>query len=116
MAADSYDVTIDQGADWLWTVRWLVGKNRRSATPKDVTGYHAVLVIARATPLLMLTDSNGGVTIVPDEGAFGFRATAVQTDSLPVGKRLKYEVRVTSPDTIVKRLAYGYVTVKPSVT
>lgn len=115
MAADSYDVTIDQGADWFWTVRWLVGKNQRSAVPKDVTGYTGILVIATdynaVTPLLSLD-----ATLVVDSAAFGFHATAVQTDALPAGQKLVYEVRAVSPDSVVKRLAYGRVRVNPSVT
>ena len=39
MAADTYDLTIDQGADWFWSIRWLVGKTKRASTPKDVSGY-----------------------------------------------------------------------------
>ena len=115
MAADSYDVTIDQGADWFWTVRWLVGKKPRTATPKDVTGYIGILVIAAdynaVTPLLTLN-----ATVVPADGSFAFHATANQTDALPAGRKLVYEVRATSPDSVVKRLAYGRVRITPSVS
>lgn len=118
MAADTYDLTIDQGADWFWSIRWLVGKNRRSATPKDVNGYTVKLVIATeynsATPLLQLTDGNGA-TLIPDDGTFAFHATAAQTQNLPTGRKLRYEVRATSPDSVVKRLSYGIVTVNPRV-
>ncbi len=118
MAADTYDLTIDQGADWFWSIRWLVGKSRRAADPKDVTGYTVKLVIATdynsATPLLQLMVGSGA-ELVPADGTFNFHATAAQTQSLPTGKKLKYEVRATSPDNIVKRLAYGIVTVNPRV-
>ena len=120
MAADSYDITIDQSADWHWTVRWLVGRNQKSAVPKDVTGYTAELVIAEdyndASPLLTLNTSNSGATITPDAGAFMFHATHAQTSGLPVGRKVKYEINVTSPSNVVKRLVRGLVTVDPSVT
>ena len=118
MAADTYDLTIDQGADWFWSVRWLVGKTQRTATPKDVTGCTVKLVIAEdynaSVPLLQLMVGSGA-TIVPEDGTFGFHATAVQTQALPTGRKLKYEVRATSAENVVKRLAYGVVTVNPGV-
>lgn len=118
MAADTYDLTIDQGADWFWTIRWLVGKTQRTATPKDVTGYTVKLVIAddynASVPLLQLLEGDGA-TIVPADGTFAFHATAAQTQGLPTGRKLKYEVRATSDDDVVKRLAYGVITVNPGV-
>ena len=118
MAADTYDVTIDQGADWFWSIRWLVGSTKRTAEPKNVAGYTAKLVIAddynASVPLLQLLVGNGAV-VVPANGTFEFHATAAQTDTLPVGRKLKYEVRATSPQNVVKRLAYGLVTVNPKV-
>lgn len=119
MAADSYDITIDQGADWLWTVRWLVGSIQRSATPKDITGYTAELVIAADydadTAMLSLTTENDGAELIPAYGAFTFHATPDQTDALPTGSKLKYEVNVTSTDAVVKRLVRGLVSVSPRV-
>ena len=108
MAADSYDITIDQRADWFWTIRWLVGFNR---VPKDVTGYTGTLAIADgynyAEPVLTLE-----ADVIPGDGTFAFHATAAQTSTLPVGRRLRYEVVVT--DTVTARkLSRGAVTVAP---
>ena len=118
MAADSYDITIDQGADWFWTVRWLVGKSRKTAVPKDITGHSTELVIAddynAADYVLTLSTDNGGAAILVDKGAFQFHATAAETTDLPIGKLL-YEIRATSPDNVVRRMVCGVLTVKPKV-
>lgn len=116
MAADSYDLAIDSGADWFWSIRWRVGKSEKTSTPKDVTGYTAVLVVFRDygdPPLLQLTTSNGGVDVIGTEGTFTFHANATQTTALPVGRKLRYEVKVTSPQQVVRKLARGYMTVAP---
>lgn len=116
MAADSYDITIDQGADWFWTIRWMVGKTRKSAVAKNVAGYSAQLKVFPDwdKPLLLtLSTAAGGATVDGPKGIFAFHATAAQTAGLPAGKKLKYEVKVTSPENVVTKLAKGIMTVTP---
>lgn len=119
MAADSYDLTIDQGADWLWSIRWKVGRTKKAAVPKDVTGYEAVLVVAAtynaSEYLLELSTDNGGATVSGEQGLFTFQATSEQTEELPTGKKLKYEVRTTSTNQTIKVLARGVVNVNARV-
>lgn len=118
MAADSYDITIDQGADWYWTVRWKLGNSERTAKPKNVTGYTVRLVIAddyNATVYrLQLTTANGGAVVVGTDGSFQFHATASQTNALQP-RKYKYEVLATSPTNVVTKLARGICTVRPGV-
>lgn len=141
MATDSYDITIDAGADWFWTVRWLIGVNRRSAAPVDITGYSVALVAAPGyarvprdgvdydvdldydgeyvydgvTHTMVLSTENGGASIIGPAGVVNFHATAEATTVLPVGRRLKYEVLATSPDAVVSKLVRGLITVNPGV-
>lgn len=118
MAADTYDITIDQGADWNWTIRWKTGGSKKTATPVNVTGYSAVLRIAddynATTYRLQLTTSNGGCVVVGTDGAFQFHATSTQTNGIPP-KKYKYEVLITSPSNAVRKLARGICTVTPRV-
>ena len=41
MVSDAFDITIEQNADWFWTVTWKTGLNQRTAVAKDITGYFA---------------------------------------------------------------------------
>lgn len=118
MAADTYDLTIDQGADWFWTIRWKVGSNARSSVSKDTTGYTARMQVRRkhtdTVTILNLTTANGGI-VVGSDGSFQLHATAVQTATMPVGKSV-YDVEAIAPNGVVTKLARGQVTVVAEVT
>lgn len=121
MASDTYDLTIDQGADWFWTVRWKVGSSQRTATPKDVNGYTARMQIRKTyrapnPPMLSITsDPNDGITIDGDAGTFTVRITSTQTADLDPGKSV-YDFEVIDPEGVVTKIARGTVTVIPEVT
>lgn len=76
MASDTYDLTIDQGADWAWTIRWKVGSTQRSAAPKDITGYFARMQIRRTysseNPMLSLTSQ----PVITERMTYGALAAA----------------------------------------
>lgn len=118
MAADTYDLTIDQGADWFWTIRWKVGPNQRSSVPKNTAGYTARMQVRRkhtdTATILNLTVGNGGV-VVGSDGSFQLRATAVQTAAMPAGKSV-YDVEAIAPNGVVTKLARGQISVVPEVT
>lgn len=118
MAADTYDLTIDQGADWFWTIRWKVGPNQRSAVAKNTTGYSARMQVRRkhtdTAVVLNLTSASGGI-IVGADGTFQVRATAVQTSAMPPGKSV-YDFEAVAPDGVVTKLARGQINVVPEVT
>jgi hypothetical protein len=121
MASDTYDLTIDQGADWFWTIRWRVGSTQKNAVPKDVTGYSARMQFRRAyttpdPPMISLTSApNGGITVDGPIGSFSVRLTSDQTSALEPGKSV-YDFEVVGLDGIVTKISRGTVTVIPEVT
>ncbi len=118
MAADTYDLTIDQGADWFWTIRWKTGPNARSSVAKNTSGYTARMQVrptyGSSTMTLSLTSANGGIS-VSDNGMFQIHATAAQTAAISSGKYV-YDVEAVSSSGVVTKLARGTVQVVPEVT
>lgn len=121
MASDTYDLTIDQGADWFWTIRWKVGSTQRSAIPKNISGFQARMQIRRThttanPPMLSLTsNANGGITINGEDGTFSVRITAQQASALQPGKSV-YDFEVVGTDGVITKISRGIVTVIPEVT
>ena len=118
MAADTYDLTIDQGADWFWTVTWKVGSTAKSSAPKNTTGFTARMQVRAkfnsSTAALNLTSSNGGI-VVSSNGVFSLHVTAAQTAAIPPGKYV-YDVEAVAPGGVVTKLARGTVRVVAEVT
>lgn len=118
MAADSYDLTIDQGADWFWTIRWKVGSTQRSSIDKNTTGFTARMqareTFSSATTVLNLTSANGGI-VVSSNGVFSIHATATQTSAIAPGKYV-YDLEAIASNGTVTKLARGTIRVVPEVT
>lgn len=118
MAADTYDLTIDQGADWQWTIRWKVGSNERRATPKDTDGYTARMQVRQkydsATAVITLTTENGRIEFGSD-GSFQLNIPSSVTKDLPPGKFV-YDFEAVSPEGFVTKLVRGTFRVVPEVT
>lgn len=118
MAADTYDLTIDQGADWFWTVTWKVGSTARSSTFKDTTGFTARMQVRAKydspTTVLNLSSANGGIA-VSSAGIFSVHATAAQTAAVTPGKYV-YDIEAVAPNGTVTKLARGTVRVVAEVT
>lgn len=118
MAADTYDLALDQGADWFWNIRWRVGATQRSAVSKNTTGYTARMQVRKTysspTTMLNLTTQNGGIT-VSNDGLIQLRATAIQTAAMQPGKAV-YDVEVISNNSIVTKIVRGTIRVVAEVT
>ena len=118
MAADTYDLTIDQGADWTWTIRWKVGANERRAELKDTTGYTARMQVRQKydslNPVISLTTENGLIELGSD-GSFQLNIPSSVTEDLPPGKFV-YDFEAVSPEGFVTKLVRGTFRVVPEVT
>lgn len=118
MAADTYDLTIDQGADWFWTVTWKVGSTARSSVAKDTTGFSARMQVRAKydspTTVLNLNSPSNGIS-VSTTGIFSVHVTATQTAAIEPGKYV-YDIEAVAPDGVVTKLARGTVRVVAEVT
>jgi hypothetical protein len=118
MAAETYDLTIDQGADWFWTLRWKVGSSERNSVNKDTSGYTARMQVRRLHRddeiEMELTTENGGI-VVGSDGSFQLHATSAQTAQLIPGKNV-YDIEAIDSNGIVTKLVRGTVTAVAEVT
>ena len=115
--AVTYNTTIDQGADWYFTVTYA----NPNGTPINITNYTAAMQL-RATPqsvnpVLTLTTQNGGITITGATGTVALHATAAQTEDIVEGS-YAYDIEIyssTNP-SVVTRLVQGSILVSAEVT
>jgi hypothetical protein len=118
MAADTYDLTIDQGADWTWTIRWKVGASERRARLKDTTGYTARMQVRQKydslNAIITLNTENGRIVLGSD-GSFQLNIPSSITETLPSGKYV-YDFEAVSPEGFVTKLVRGTFRVVPEVT
>jgi hypothetical protein len=118
MASDTYDLSIDQGADWSWTIRWKVGSTQRNAVPVNLTNFTARMQIRQKfespQPIISLTTQNGRIVIGPD-ASFQTNIPSSTTATLPPGKFV-YDFEAVSPTGIVTKLVRGTVSIIPEVT
>lgn len=120
MTAETYDIAIDQGADWDFTLRWKVGPTKRSATPKNTTGYDARMQVREtytsAEPVLELTTENAGIQLGID-GSFQFYISASAAAGIEPGMYVyDIEAIAPAPDNRVSKLLRGSFRVVPEVT
>ena len=112
--AVSYNVTIDQGADWYLDVTY----NNPNGTPVNITSYTAALQLRSlpesATAVLSLS-TGSGITITGATGLIAITATATQTRAIDEGTYY-YDLEITSPAGVVTRLVQGQAVVTPEVT
>lgn len=112
--AVSYNVTIDQGANWDLNVEY----DNPNATPVNLTSYTAALQIRSlpesATAVLSLS-TGSGITITGATGLVAISATATQTRAIDEGTYY-YDLEITSPAGVVTRLVQGQAVVTPEVT
>jgi hypothetical protein len=118
MAADTYDLTVDQGADWSWTIRWKVGSTERRATMKDTAGFKARMQVRQKydspSVLISLTTENGRIVFGSD-GSFQLNIPSSITETLTPGKYV-YDFEAVSPGGAVTKLVRGTFRVVPEVT
>ena len=112
--AVSYNVTIDQGADWYLDVTY----DNPNGTPVNLTSYTAALQLRSlpesATAVLSLS-TGSGITITGATGLVAISATATQTRAIDEGTYY-YDLEITSPAGVVTRLVQGQAVVTPEVT
>ena len=111
--AGIYNFTLDQGATWTLQIVY----NNPDGTPINLTGYTAEMQIRRKfnsdTPVLTLSTSNGGITIVGATGTLNLIATDEQAAIDPGFYVYDLELSLGGVRT---RLIQGQVTVSGEVT
>lgn len=111
--AQSYNYTIDQGADWFLSVQY----KDSAGAPIDLAGYTAAMQfrpVSSNTTALNLTSSSG-ITITPATGTLAIRITAAQSAALEA-TQFDYELEITSGSGVVTRLIQGLVAVDGQLT
>ena len=119
--ADTYDITIDQGATYALNVAY----KDSSGTAIPLTGYSARMmvrtVVNASTTLLSLTSSAGGtgnttgLSITAATGLIDIVISSTDTAGLPRGNAV-YDLEIVAPSGVVTRLLEGAVLVDPEVT
>lgn len=113
--AATYNVEINQGANWFFNITY----EQPAGTPVNLTGYTAACQLRSLpqdpTAVLTLTTANGGITITANIGKVALSATAIQTGAIDEGVYV-YDVEITSPTSVVTRLAQGQAVVTAQVT
>ena len=116
--AVTYNTTIDQGADWYFTVTYA----NPNGTPINITGYTAAMQMRatpqRVNPVLTLTTENGGITITGATGTVELHATDTQTMDIIEGS-YAYDIEIyspASPSVVTTRLVQGQILVSAEVT
>jgi hypothetical protein len=111
--AESYNYTIDQGADWFLTIQY---KDSAGAAI-NLTGYTAAMqfrLVSSNTTALNLTSSSG-ITITANTGTLAIRVTAAQSAALEAAQ-YDYELEITSSGGVVTRLIQGLAAVDGQLT
>ena len=111
--AESYNYTIDQGADWFLSIQY----KDSAGVPINLTGYTAAMqfrLVASNVTSLNLTSSSG-ITITAATGTLAIRITAAQSAAL-LAAQYDYELEITSSGGIVTRLIQGLATVDGQLT
>jgi hypothetical protein len=111
--AEQYSFTIDQGATWTLNITY----KDSTGTAINLTGYTAEMQVRRKfdsdTPVLTLSTSNGGITIVGATGTLNLVATDEQA-AIDAGLYV-YDLEL-STGGVRTRLIQGTVTVSGEVT
>lgn len=116
MSAAKQNITIEKGATFRMTIRWV--DSLGVAIP--LTGYIArmhvrLTVDAADPPLLNLTSGGGEITIDAPNGILTIKVSATVTAGLTFTDGV-YDLEVESPTGEVDRLVQGSVLVSPEVT
>jgi hypothetical protein len=104
-----YNFSIWKGA----TFRKQLTLLQPDSTPRDLTGYTGNLIIRlkpEDTPLLELTNANGGMSFQPG-GIIILRVESTVTESLSWSSGI-YDLLITGLDSITEVLLYGNFSVK----
>lgn len=118
MTAFKLSLKIDQGGTFTKLVTWKTG-TAEAATPVNLTGCTARMQMRTSVEspniLVELTTENGGIALGGVAGTVTMTITATAT-ALLTFQRAVYDLEIIFPDTTVRRLLSGYVTLTPEVT
>lgn len=114
--AETYNLTIDQGATWYQTVTY----KDANGNPINLTGYSAALQLrtsySAASASLSISTSTTGITIpTPANGTIVINVPAVTTAAL-IAQDYVYDLEITSGTGVVTRLIQGTAVVSPEAT
>ncbi len=119
MAAALYDITIEQGAQFVLPLTWTTrNADGTPGDPVDLTGYTAKMQIrdAEGTVLVDLsTDDGGGIVIDGPNGKVTITIDADMTTPLCFDDAA-YDLKLINTDGVPSRLVKGTVTFSPQVT
>ncbi len=116
MAAFKVPLKIDQGASFSKLATWKVGT---PAVPVDLTGCtalaHVRASLEAADILITMSTANGKIVLGGVAGTVEILLSAAETAAI-TWRSAVYDLEITFPDTTVRRLMYGSVTISPEVT
>lgn len=119
MAAYKYKLVIDQGATFDDEIIWLVGSNKTTAVPVDLTGCiaraHIRSELESPDILLEMTTENGRIILNNPLGSIKFRVEAADTKLITWTAGV-YDLEIQFPDGTVRRRLKGTVSVTREVT
>lgn len=126
MAAADYDLYIEQGATFRFTLIYghkdgtVDSDGNANVLPYDLTGCKIRMQIRQrrgSEVLIAATTTNGGIVIDPDPttGKMTITITDEATDSLTISKA-KYDLEVGYPSGDVLRILQGSVKISPNIT
>ncbi len=112
--AGTYNITMDQGAQWTLTVVY----DDNNGNPIDLTGFTAKMQLRKKfdspTAILTLESPSSGIVITPLTGTLQLTATTAQMTGIEGGIYV-YDLEIASGG-VVTRLMMGSATVRSEVT
>jgi hypothetical protein len=115
MTAPVYNITIDQGADFVLPLTYL----NPNQTPVNITGWSAEMMVRQTysdnTPLVSLSSQSNGITLGGTAGTITIDIPASQTEVLPPGVAC-YDIKLFDIYGDIQRLIQGSVTISAAVT
>jgi hypothetical protein len=115
MAASKFKISVDQGSTYRRTITWKAGT---PAVPVDLTGCTAMLQMREkieSPAVLYELISPTGIVLGDAAGTVELVIPA-EDSSLWSWRAAVYDLEITFPDTSVRRLLSGSVSVSPEVT
>lgn len=116
MAAGKYDITIEQGADFVEVWTW----KDENGSPVNLTGYSARMMVRKkvedASPILDCTTANNRIVLGGTAGTITFAVPASVTALLPTVANAVYDLELVDGAGRVRRLVEGECRITREVT